>query len=228
MVNDNGGAWSIMSKDGRVLARGLARQAASALMSWVTSRRENGADEDEIRRELRGESEGYTGDGVLLAEANGVDHVLNQSVASAHDALEDPSFAPHYRELLEAERLGANRKSMVAELETRDRDARSDKVLEQTIPQLTAALSSGIHDDELARLLAREGHGKDRKGARAAIEGRMEALACIDVLDGTLEDLERFLAAGGAERHARAMLDAELAGKARVGAIEQLEHVIAQ
>lgn len=227
MATKNSGAWSVLSKDGRVLARGMARKAASALMSWVASRRDNGADDDEIRRELRGESDLQTGDGVLLATANGVGHVLDQPVASAHVALDHPSYAPHYRELLEAEHLGANRKSMVAELQHRDRDEQADKILEQTIPQLTAALTSGMHDDELRLLLTRESHGKDRKGARAAIESRMQALACIDVLDGTLEDLDRFLDAGGAERHAQAMLDAERNGKARVGAVERLAQVIA-
>jgi t-SNARE complex subunit (syntaxin) len=47
------------------------------------------------------------------------------------------------------------------------------------------------------------------------------------VLDGTLEDLERFIDAGGAKRQAQAMLDAERDGKARVGAMERLEQVIA-
>jgi hypothetical protein len=71
MVTKKGDAWSVMNKDGNLLARGLARQAASAYVSWGTAHRESGADGDN-RRELRGDSDAQSGDGAP-AQASGLD-----------------------------------------------------------------------------------------------------------------------------------------------------------
>jgi hypothetical protein len=99
------------------------------------------------------------------------------------------------------------------------------RILDGTIAQLEEALATGALDDELPSLLEHEAAGKDRKGAREAIEHRQQALLCLSVLDGTLADLDRLIATGACDDHIDAMVRAEKDGKARKGAFERLERL---
>lgn len=207
--------FGVLGHDGRALVTGLSQRAARTLLRWIGRETASGATDDDVRQALRERgvvrddepSELEARPGEVRRWMDAAEHLPDRSTPAPPPTVPPPPPTP--------------------EPEARLLDPvvllREGRILEGTIPQLEEALATGALDDELEALRAAEAQGKDRKGAREALEHRQEALACLDILRGTLADLDRLLATGAADGHLDALLAAERAGKDRKGAIQRLE-----
>lgn len=198
-------AFTVLREDGRRLLTDLPRRAANTVLRWVRSRREAGASDDAIERELREKGLAVRPPTGSVPEATPDATRLGAPPPERPAAPAPPAHDLPTMELLSGDDLVAH---------TLNRDTFLDE------------LSEGVHDDQLDELWRVETGGRARPDELEHIENRRAYLAALDILDGTLDDLDRFLAVPGSERHARAMVEAERSGKNRKGAIRRLSRLI--
>jgi len=193
--------YGILGEDGRTLVRGLTRDAARAMRRWVDLRREEqGADDAEISHELRQRGVAtQRRDGLKLRP--GGEHQLSTYPPPAADT-------PHPTE-------GSTANGSPERSGDPDDPA-----------ALVEAIRAGVYDQGLTALADAERAGAPRPEILEAIATRQRALAAIDVLDGTLDDLDRLIAAGGVDGVAEEVLAAERAGKNRKGGVARLERAL--
>lgn len=103
----------------------------------------------------------------------------------------------------------------------------SAKLLEGTVPEISAAVEAGLEDEVLGELRQYEIHTSGRKGVLRALDDRTAAHRTEVLVDHTLEELERDLAMGLHDEELEAHLELEKARKNRKGAVALYEERLA-
>jgi hypothetical protein len=181
-----------------------------------------GVDPEELTELVQGTSNREESDGVLIADATGASEVLEQPIADLSESLETGAYDEMLEPLAVAEEHGADRVGAAAALRARAHERDMETLLSGTLSDLEHALETGDWDQHLDELAEVERSSKDRKGAQRLLAERRHLRDALSVLDGTVADLERYLAETP-HPPIDALLEAEANGKDRVTARRALE-----